>query len=347
MLIIWEFMRSIEAIRESNGRIATSLPAGLVVLFVGATSGIGETTLKQLTKRVQRPRIYFLGRRENEGKRIQAELEELNLEGEYHYMKYDVSLLKNVDEACRYIKERESAINLLFLSSGTLISGRQTDEGLHYPLALTYYSRTRFIVNLLPELRQASSLRRVVTVGAGGKEGPVFSADFQANNLNILSFRGHLTSMITLSLEALAKQAPEVSFVHDYPGFVKTGLYRELTGISAFIIRVVFKPVVALLQIPIDETGERQVYFATSARFPARDVERKDADGVALSESIEIAVGTNSRPGGGVYSIDYEAEGTSQRVQELIENLTKDGTAEKVWKHTEEEFVRITGSSAV
>lgn len=155
----------------------------------------------------------------------------------------------------------------------------ETDEGLNYPTALVYYSRTRFIVNLLPQLRQAPFLRRVIAVAAGGKEGKVFPDDLQARKLSAFTFRGHATSMITLSLEAIAKQAPEVSFVHVYPGFVNTGLSRELTGIGPAIAKVVFKPVMALLQIPVDETGERQTYFATSARFPPRS---GDADGIAL-----------------------------------------------------------------
>lgn len=211
-----------------------------------------------------------------------------------------------------------------------------------------YYSRTRFIVNLLPQLRQATSLRRVVTVAAGGKEGTVFSANLQANKLGGFTFRGHVTSMITLSLEAIAKQAPEVSFVHVYPGFVKTGLSRELTGIGPAIAKIVFTPIMALLQIPIDETGERQTYLATSAHFPPRGGGGlQDADGVALDEGVSIAVGADSKPGGGVYSIDYEAEGTSERVQTLMKELAEDGTADKIWKHTEEEFVRITGSPAM
>ncbi|KAI1379201.1 hypothetical protein F4677DRAFT_410912 [Hypoxylon crocopeplum] len=236
------------------------------------------------------------------------------------------------------------SIYFTYLSSGTLISGKQTDEALNYPTALVYYSRTRFIVNLLPQLRQAASLRRVITVAAGGKEGAVSVADLQASKLNGFTFRAHVTSMITLSLEAIAKQAPEVSFIHVYPGFVKTGLSRELTGIGPAIAKIVFKPLMAIMHIPIDETGERQTYFATSARFPPRS---EGADGVALGGGIDKAVGADGQPGGGVYSIDYEAEGTSERVQALMKSLSEDGTAEKIWKHTEEEFVRITGSPAL
>ncbi|KAH8165535.1 hypothetical protein CIB48_g2693 [Xylaria polymorpha] len=310
-------MVSLQAIRESNARIATSLPSGLVAVFVGATSGIGETTLRNLVKQTRKPRIYFLGRREAEGKLIQAELEQINSEGEYHYLQYDVSLLKNVDEACRHIQARESAINLLFLTSGTLISGKHTDEGLNYHTALVYYCRTRFIVNLLPQLRRASDLRRVVTVFAGGKEGKIFTEDLQANHISVLSSRGHITSTITLALHTLAKQAPEVSFIHVYPGFVKTELSRELTGIGAAIGKILFKPVIAYLQIPIDETG------------------------------VDVAVAVDGKVGGGVYSIDYQAEGTNEGTQEIIRNYIEDNTAEKIWKDTEEEYMRVTGSLAL
>ncbi|KAI0095673.1 hypothetical protein GGR51DRAFT_544837 [Nemania sp. FL0031] len=338
-------MVSLEAIIESNARLATSLPAGLVAVFVGATSGIGEATLKCFVKRTQRPRIYFIGRREAEGQRVLGELKKLNTEGEYNYLKYDVSLLKNVDEACRYIKSRETTINLLFLTSGTLITGKHTEEGINYSTALVYYARTRFIINLLPHLKAASHLRRVVTVAAGSKEGKIFTDDFPAEHLGLLTFRPHITSLITLSLEALAKQAPEVSFIHDYPSFVKTGLSRELTGIGATIMKIVFAPLMALLQVPIDETGERQTFFATSARFPPS--EPRDADGVALGEGVAVAAGVNGNPGGGIYSIDWEAEGTSPRVQKLMHDFSQDGTAEKLWKHTEDEYMRVTGSIAV
>ncbi|KAI1425153.1 hypothetical protein F5Y12DRAFT_395983 [Xylaria sp. FL1777] len=337
-------MVSLQAIRESNSRIASCLPSGLVAVFIGATSGIGETTLRNFVQRAHRPRIYFVGRRETEGSRVQAELEKINPEGEYHYLKYDVSLLKNVDEACRHIQTRESAINLLFLTSGTLISGKQTDEGLNYPSALMYYCRTRFIINLLPQLRQASGLRRVITVLAGGKKGKINTDDFQADHLGVLSFRGHVTSMITLALTTLAKQAPEVSFIHVYPGFVKTTLSRELSGIGPFIFNLLLKPIMAYLHIPIDETGERQIYFATSARFPPLDDGRRDADGVALGRGIDVAVGVDGKVSGGVYSIDYEAEGTSERVQELMRHYIDDNTAEKIWNHTEKEYVRVTGT---
>lgn len=118
-------MVSLEAIRASNARISSELPAGLVAVFLGATSGIGATSLKQFAKRARQPRIYFAGRREDEGNRIVTELKTLNPDGVYHYIKCDASLLKNVDQLCREIKSKESAINLLFLTIGTLVTGKR------------------------------------------------------------------------------------------------------------------------------------------------------------------------------------------------------------------------------
>ncbi|KAI1810009.1 hypothetical protein GGS20DRAFT_569282 [Poronia punctata] len=127
----------------------------------------------------------------------------------------------------------------------------------------------------------------------------------------------------------------------------KTGLSRELTGIGPAIAKVMFAPLVALLHIPIDETGERQLYIATSARFPCKDSGGKEVDGVQLGDGIGVATGIDGKVGGGVYSIDYEGEGTSPRVQELMKGFIQDSTAEKVWKHFEEEFVRVTGSVTI
>jgi NADP-dependent 3-hydroxy acid dehydrogenase YdfG len=117
-------MVSLEQMRASNANIATALPPGLVAVFAGATSGVGETSLKQFAKHAVKPRIYFLGRCKESGNRIRAELQELNPEGEYNFISVDVSSLRAVDDVCREIKAKEPAINLLFLSTGTLITGK-------------------------------------------------------------------------------------------------------------------------------------------------------------------------------------------------------------------------------
>ncbi|KAK4117910.1 hypothetical protein N656DRAFT_834011 [Canariomyces notabilis] len=342
-------MVSLEQIRHSNSQISTALPPGLVAVFAGATNGIGESSLRQFVKHAVRPRIYFLGRSKMSGDRVCADLQKLNPEGEYTFTSVDISLLISVDEFCREIKAKESAINLLFLSTGTMITGKDTAEGLHHPLAVAYYARLRFIVNLLPLLQNATGLRRVVTVLAGTKEGPIYTDDFQCRQHRILSpgGRGHLSSMTTLALEAVARNAPGVSFIHSFPGFVRTNLGNDLEGLGAMVMRGVFNVVVAVVgpfvATPLEEAGERHVFLATSAMFSSRG----STSGVPLPEGLKVGRGTDGMRSSGVYSTSKEAESASRKTERLLEGMRKDGTAESVWSHVEEEFVRITGVASI
>lgn len=216
----------------------------------------------------------------------------------------------------------------------------ETPEGLHFATSVTYYSRTRFIQNLLPLLRPAPHLRRVVTVFGAGKEGAITTSDLQAWKVPMMSQRGHLSSMTTLSLEALANQAPEVSFVHDFPGLVKTNLARGGEGPAVFVLKQVFKVINPLLAMSNRECGERQTFVATSAQYPNKDAL---ANGVPLPAGAAVARGTNGQSGSGVYSVDWDGTSSGPKVEALLSRYRQEGLVEKVWEHTTKEYERIAG----
>ena len=118
-------MVSLPLVQSSNALISSTLPPHLVAVFVGATSGIGEAALKQFAKHARRPRAYFVGRSRDDGDRIVAECEALNPEGEFVFLKADVSLISVVDGVCEEIKAKEKAINILFLSAGVAVFDRR------------------------------------------------------------------------------------------------------------------------------------------------------------------------------------------------------------------------------
>lgn len=214
--------------------------------------------------------------------------------------------------------------------------------------ATGYYARTRFISNLLPNLKQAAGLRRVVSVLAGGHEGPIDITDFQGKTMSMLKIRGHLVSMTDMALETLAEKAPEVTFINDYPGAVKTGIGRESNTLLTWFMTIVLMIIGPLIYIPIRESGERHLFFATSAKYPPRV--RSDAAaeaGVPLSEGVEVASGTEGEIGSGVYSIHWSGEHAGPKVVKLLAGLREQGMAQKVWKHTVGEFDRIVGSADV
>jgi NADP-dependent 3-hydroxy acid dehydrogenase YdfG len=110
-------MVSLSNVQLSNSLISSTLTR-LVAVFVGATSGIGEITLKKFAKHSRQPRAYFVGRSQNAADRIVAECKALNPQGEYIFIKADVSLIRVVDKVCEQIKAKEKALNILFLSAG-------------------------------------------------------------------------------------------------------------------------------------------------------------------------------------------------------------------------------------
>lgn len=115
-----DIMVALPEIIASNKRIATELPAGLVAVFVGGTSGVGEYTLKSFAQYTIKPRVYIVGRSKEAANRIISECQQLNSKGSYEFIQADVSLLKKIDVVCQYIKSKENAINLLFQSQGTM-----------------------------------------------------------------------------------------------------------------------------------------------------------------------------------------------------------------------------------
>jgi NADP-dependent 3-hydroxy acid dehydrogenase YdfG len=113
-------MVSLPDVLASNAQISSILPKRLVAVFAGATSGIGEATLKGLVKYAVEPRIYLFARNPASAERVLAECRQLNSSAEYEFIKVDLSSIKETDAACEEIKRREELVNLVVLSAGEL-----------------------------------------------------------------------------------------------------------------------------------------------------------------------------------------------------------------------------------
>lgn len=236
--------------------------------------------------------------------------------------------MRNVDAVCEEITSKEKALNLLFLSVGTLQVGGETEEGLYYPMALTIYGRNRFISNLLPLLRRGQGLRRVVTTYSAGWEGQIHMDDFQGRQLGLRGTQGHQASITTLALEAHHKTAPEVSFVHNFPGAVESGIARGDIGWLMRFLKTIFAILGSLVHIPLEEAGDRHLFFCTSARFSngASDA----AGGAPLGEELEYARGIDCQPASGVYSVDQNGESAGASVEKLLASFRERSLAEQI-----------------
>lgn len=136
-------------VRESNSQLKKAL-ANPVAVFVGATQGIGLSTLQHYATLTRGPKIYIVGRSSEVGARIIHDLKARNAEGNYVFLKAQVSLLESVDEVCREIERAEDRLDLLFLSPGYL-SFRGRDGKLYHP-GFFFFWRKNEIQNCIFQL---------------------------------------------------------------------------------------------------------------------------------------------------------------------------------------------------
>ncbi|TKA78794.1 hypothetical protein B0A49_01686, partial [Cryomyces minteri] len=297
-------MVSIDIVRQSNEG-AKEL-TGLVGVFVGATSGIGESTVKELFKRTVRPRIYIVGRNADRGNRIVSELRSLNEGGEVIFIQRDVSLLAHVDEVCKEIEQKEKKIHMLFLTAGFMsLRGRnETPEGIDKKMAVNYYSRMRFAINLMPLITAASAaseLSRVITVLAAGSEGDIRLDDLELkHNFTLHACLAHCVVMSDFMVEELASRYPGTAFSHSYPGTVKTGIASELSGPSGI----------------------------------------SGGAGACRPEGLDVVDGMKGEKGGGAYLLDWDGNAVGD--QGILNKYREQGLGPKVWEHTMQIFHQAT-----
>ena len=333
-------MVELEEVQDSNAQITERFPPGMVAVFAGATRGIGKATMLEFAKHMRQPRIYLLARSEDTTQPVLDELHEVNPDGEYYYVEADLSLINMVDAACRRVRENEKAINVLFMSQGTLDFTSRTREGLRTMWALSYFSRMRLISNLLDHLRRGESLRRVVCVMAGTREGPIDPNDVSGRKVPIRQARGHLSSCITFGLEHFAEMAPEVSFIHDHPGSVPTKPTRALPpGMASFAVSL---SMASGRKISLEESAERHLFLTTSSRYPPISVEdRPLARGVPLSAGLRVALSSTARVAGGVYTVNSDCVSADYNTLELLRTMREQNIPAALWEWTQEEIDRV------
>ena len=216
----------------------------------------------------------------------------------------------------------------------------ETTEGLDKKLTTNYYSRLRFTQQLLPLLQSGSShLARVVSVLSPGDE----SASIDFNNLDLkINFSlknatNHAIAMTDFAFEEYAKANPHISFIHTFPGGVKTGWNKE----AGLAMKAAFDLVFILghpWMTPIDESGERHLYVATSAKYPPKSGSQSGVD--TADESV--MKGSDGESGSGAYLIGSTNEFRAN--EKVLAVLREKGAGTKIMAHTMGMFKAVRGS---
>ncbi|KAL8715365.1 MAG: hypothetical protein Q9220_000698 [cf. Caloplaca sp. 1 TL-2023] len=343
-------MVAIDLVRESNEQLR-NLPRHLsspTAVFTGATQGIGLATLRQLATYTVQPTCYIVGRSEAKTRLIIDELKEVNGKGTYIFVQGEVALVESVDECCQKIKGmigEGKGLDMLCMSQGYIsLGGREeTKEGIDQILSLRYYSRLRFIENLLP-LLSSSPDPRVVSVLAAGMENKIFEDDMDLkHNYGVIKCAHHGTTMTTLAFEHLAKENPTVAFVHVYPGFVKTEIQRNMFPWPfSTLYTYILEPLLSFIAITLSECGDRQLFHATSSRYPPKTPTQAQA-GAPVPSKIAVADGSDGIRGSGCYIVGQTSDIAPSGTGKIMRDYRERGLPEKVWKHTVEIFDQVRG----
>ncbi|KAH8162616.1 hypothetical protein CIB48_g5626 [Xylaria polymorpha] len=300
-------MVNLTAIIASNERISSALPPGLVAVFVGGTSGVGEYTLQAFARYARAPKVIIVGRSREAADRILEECRGVNPEGCFEFVRGDVSLLRNVETGAWLFNR--------------LTPTSETSEGLpHNQRPSNALARPlHHEPPPAPTARGVSAARRT--------------------GFPLLKWRDQIASIGTLLLEEAQRRAPDVAFVHTVPGVVRSGIMRDVQPtLRLSIIIAVSRLLAPLINVPPAECGERHVFAATSAAFaPA---EGAGGAGVPLV-GMAAARGTDGRVGSGVYSLSQKLDPALPKVEEVLRRFREDGTARKVCDAVAADFKRI------
>lgn len=320
-------MVSLKTVEKSNARVA-SLPRGLVALFIGATSGIGQSTLQHFAHHAPSPRIYTVARPTAVASHedFLTSLRQSNPGGTYKLITADTSLVSEVDRVVEAVRRDETKLDILFLSAGFMpFEGRNdTREGLDPSMSTRYYSRLRAVEGLLPLLNSNGARSpRVVSVLAGGLEGPLRAADLDLRAPGAWSSWAasvHAGTMGTLALERLARENPRLGVVHWFPGPVDTpGLARaQRFGMSA-----------PQNPMSLRESGARGLFLATSERYTGQ----VGAEGLVPPPEGLPPV---KKSGGGIFLVD--PLGDSADSENVLAEMRQRSVDQTVWDHTQKIF---------
>ncbi|KAG9231317.1 hypothetical protein BJ875DRAFT_123238 [Amylocarpus encephaloides] len=308
-------------------------------MIVGGTSGIGEFTLKAFVQNTISPRVYIVGRSAPAAERIIEECKSLNADGKVEFIPANVTELAEVDRVCQEIENREKKINLLVQSQGNLtFAGRnETPEGLDRKMTLNFYSRMRFIHNLRPLLRNATTSKphfaSSLSILGAGYEMAINLDDLELKNAYSTRRCADTTTLMnSFMTNEFASREPTISFSHSNPSIVKTGLARELPLWARGLYWVIV-PFVSPFMLDVEECGQRQLFIATSGIYPPAKLADDSplASRAPIPKGLSPVKGGDRKVGSGGYLASWNCEPTGRP---LLDDYRAQGVSKTIWEHT-------------
>ncbi|KAG8951957.1 hypothetical protein FRC04_005290 [Tulasnella sp. 424] len=253
---------SLAEVKDANASAAWSYRPTAV--FVGGTSGIGEATARAFATATKgRAQIIIVGRSRPRAEAIFASFPKTT-ESQYDFVECDVSDMKNIVDAAKEIQSKvtSGSVNYLVLSQGIwlFVEPKQSLNGIDLRLVLNFYSRWKFVDELMPLLEKAAEKgeeARVMTVLNPEGGGPIDTSALGMRKTppSGLALAKAATEYTNVMIEEYSKLHPNVGFSHKFPGVVSTPNMDAASWWTKPLIAIARR----LIMIQPEESGERNL----------------------------------------------------------------------------------------
>ncbi|KAJ3753180.1 NAD(P)-binding protein [Lentinula raphanica] len=245
----------------------------LTAVFVGGTSGIGRAIAQTFARHTKgNSNIIIVGRNKSAADELISSFPKPPLDSPkvlHEFVPCDVSLISNVHKTTSELSQNLQQIDYLVLSSGVFIftSRNETSEGIDDKMALSYYSRWTFIHDLMPLLQKSDQGAKVYSILASGANAPIDRDNMDLKKEHTLSkMLAALTTYTNVAFQKFAKDEPNMSFNHAFPGFVRSPMLIPSKWYWRIPYYLVY-PVFSFMSVTPEVAGD--IHFKALLEAPA------------------------------------------------------------------------------
>lgn len=214
---------------------------GKIILFTGATSGLGKVAALNLA--AKGAKIIVTSRDTVKGQKLIDEFNLLqsNEKGSIELIDCDLASLKSIKTACSNIISKYDKIDIIVNNAGTWnFAFSETEDGIENTLQVNLLAPV-LIIKLLIPLVQKSDERKIITTASGLHQGNINFKDIEYRS-SFSGFKAYRQSKLgVILLTRLYQKKHEQLGLHFYsqhPGLVDTELVRKGGWFSKLFFKI-------------------------------------------------------------------------------------------------------------
>jgi len=253
------------------------------IVITGGTGGIGHAAAIAFAK--QGNNIIFQGRNAEKGYKIAEELSKMS-GSSAKFIAADVSTIDGIKVLAMEIKKLTNKIDLLIHSTGTFNSERrETKDGFYESFTVNYLCKFMLDHLLLNELKHGEG--RIIIVGGPLKKNAAINFDDLQMKIgySLMKSRGQNQLAVHMHAQEFSKRNNSIRINIINPGLVKTGIDRNVKGITKLVMTVLVpfignsleEAIVNIMELAKTDSNQSGYYYPRVANPTAKEKINLDA----------------------------------------------------------------------